>query len=65
MGFLEEVEDKILIVLKNFEGLSFSFFFFFNEVVCEVEISGKRIMNVEETVTLGSFEGLPASRLHP
>ena len=46
MGFLEEVEDKILIVLKNFEGLSFSFFFFFNEVVCEVEISGKRIMNV-------------------
>ena len=65
MGFLEEVEDKILIVLKNFEGLSFSFFFFFNEVVCEVEISGKRIMNVEETVTLGSFEGLPAGRLHP
>ena len=44
MGFLEEVEDKILIVLKNFEGLSFSFFF--NEVVCEVEISGKRVMNV-------------------
>ena len=45
MGFLEEVEDKILIVLKNFEGLSF-FFFFFNEVVCEVEISGKRVINV-------------------